>query len=200
MKKALLALALIFVVPSVANAQHIVKNGDTLWSISKQHGMFFSRVKELNPQIKNPNVLRIGQKVNVEKEDGGKVVVDEATQIIEFAQALIPRTTYVFGGNVFDGKIKTDCSGWTKYIFEKHGIILPRVSWEQSKTGKPVKFAQMQKGDLMFFGKGGKVSHVGIYMGKSQWISNLGTGKNVKIMSTNGSWCKTNFLWATRVL
>lgn len=193
-RKILTAAAAIFlIVPGAASAQHIVKPGDTLWKIAQQHGMFFSRLKEINPNITNPDRIRVGQKINI--TDGTK-----ADQVVEFAQALIPRTTYVYGGNLFDGAIKTDCSGWTKYIYEKFGIVLPRVSWEQARTGTPVTFQQLKKGDLMFFGDNGKVSHVGIYMGNQQWISNLGTGQNVKIFSIYGSWTQQRFLYGTRVL
>lgn len=200
MKKiaAITALLCFFLIPTAAHAQHIVKPGESMWSIAKKNNIFYSRLIELNPQIKDPNKIKIGQYIYI--GDGAK-----ADQIIEYAEAIAPKTIYFFGGNDFTGTIYTDCSGWTKHIYEKFGIVLPRVSWEQSKTGQPVKFQDLAKGDLMFFGDNGRVSHVGIFKGYDAtgtgwWISNLATGKNVKTFSLNGSWTKSRFLWATRVL
>ena len=195
MKKIIIAaLFFMMLIPGIASAQHTVRSGETLWNISRQYQMFYSRLIELNPNIQNPNMIYVGQKINI--EDGTK-----ADQIVEYALALKPVTKYVYGGNHFDSfPIETDCSGWTHHIYSEFGVVLPRVSWEQAYTGFPVKFDEMEKADLMFFGDNGKVSHVGIYMGDGQWISNLGTGKDVKIFSLNGSWTKSRFMWATRVI
>jgi cell wall-associated NlpC family hydrolase len=189
-----LTFCFLFVFQTAVSAQHYVKSGDTLWEISKQYNMFYSRLLEMNPQIENPNHIYIGQKINVAD-------TSKAKQIVEYAESLQPVTTYVYGAEDFSGKpYKADCSSWTQHIYEKFGVNLPRVSWEQSRTGTPVTFKELQIGDLMFFGENGKVSHVGIYMGGDQWISNLGTGKDVKIFSIYGSWSYNSFLWGTRVL
>src|SRR3954463_3236974 len=184
----------------LAAAQHIVKKGDTLWRIAQEEHMYFSRIKELNPQIKNVNSLYIGQKINVED-------TAPADKIVELALAMDPVTKYVYGADRWaSGVFYGDCSAWTHYIFsEALGVQLPRVSWEQATYGTRVNsMADMQKGDLMFFGDNGKVSHVGIYMGvyngNKSWISNLGTGKDVQIFTLNGSWTKSRFLWASHII
>ena len=43
---------------------HVVKRGDTLWSIAQQYGTTVSKLKELNPGI-NPDRLQIGQEIVV---------------------------------------------------------------------------------------------------------------------------------------
>ncbi|HEX6594149.1 MAG TPA: N-acetylmuramoyl-L-alanine amidase [Bacillota bacterium] len=43
---------------------HVVKKGDTLWSIAQQYGTTVSKLKELNPGI-DSNRLQIGQKIRV---------------------------------------------------------------------------------------------------------------------------------------
>ncbi len=44
---------------------YTVKAGDTLWGISKKYGMTLNQIIALNPQIKNPNLIYVGQKVYV---------------------------------------------------------------------------------------------------------------------------------------
>ena len=42
---------------------------------------------------------------------------------------------YVWGGNTPNG---FDCSGFTKYVFAKNGVSLPRTSREQVRAGDAV--------------------------------------------------------------
>jgi len=76
---------------------------------------------------------------------------------------------YVWGGN---GPYAYDCSGFTKEVFEKNGIKIPRNSWKQAKVGRKVSKKNLRKGDLIFFNskhhKG--VNHVGIYLGHGKFI------------------------------
>lgn len=50
--------------------KHVVKEGDTLWKLSKAWGVPLQEMIEANPQLKNPNVLVIGQVVNIPKVSG----------------------------------------------------------------------------------------------------------------------------------
>lgn len=72
-------------------------------------------------------------------------------------------TPYKFGGcepGAFD------CSGLVYYVYQKHGITLPRTSKEQSKAGSSVSIRNVRKGDLLFFrgsnARKRKIGHVGI--------------------------------------
>lgn len=42
-----------------------VKAGDTMTRIAKNHGMSLSQLIRLNPQIKNPNVIKVGETINL---------------------------------------------------------------------------------------------------------------------------------------
>ena len=44
---------------------HTVRRGESLWSIAVQYGLSLSTIISLNPQIKNPNLIYVGQKVRV---------------------------------------------------------------------------------------------------------------------------------------
>jgi cell wall-associated NlpC family hydrolase len=80
-------------------------------------------------------------------------------------------TPYQWGSS--ERQIGTDCSGFTKAVFEEGRFIneLPRSSHEQQRMGRPVKFAQLAPGDLVFFDMdaGGARKHVGIYMGHGKF-------------------------------
>ena len=44
---------------------HRVVKGDTLWAIAKTYGLSLEEVIALNPQIKNPNRILVGDEVRV---------------------------------------------------------------------------------------------------------------------------------------
>lgn len=44
---------------------HKVVKGDTLWVLSKRYGVTLERILQLNPQIKNPSLIRVGQEVRI---------------------------------------------------------------------------------------------------------------------------------------
>ena len=44
---------------------HTVVKGDTLWGLSQRYGVALSTIIALNPQISNPNLIYVGQKVRI---------------------------------------------------------------------------------------------------------------------------------------
>lgn len=48
-----------------APAFHRVVKGDTLWAVAKRWGLSLEELVALNPQIKNPNLIRVGEEVRV---------------------------------------------------------------------------------------------------------------------------------------
>ncbi|MBN4048407.1 C40 family peptidase [Flavobacteriaceae bacterium AH-315-O20] len=79
---------------------------------------------------------------------------------------------YLWGGTSTKGM---DCSGFTKTVYLMNGFIIPRDASQQINAGTNIdpdlKFENLKKGDLMFFGKKAtadkkqKVTHVGIWLG-----------------------------------
>ncbi len=90
---------------------------------------------------------------------------------------------YVWGAS--GTKNTYDCSSFTKYVYRKNGITIPRTSINQSKFGKHIKRNNLKKGDLIFFDTSkrhkGYVNHVGIYLGNGRFIHASSAKKKVVI-------------------
>ena len=71
---------------------------------------------------------------------------------------------YVAGGT--SPKTGFDCSGYTRYVFSRLGISIPRVSRAQYASMIHISRSQAVPGDLVFFHSGsGRVYHAAIYAG-----------------------------------
>jgi len=92
-----------------------------------------------------------------------------------------------------------DCSGFTRYIYNKLGIKLPRTAREQYKTGQVVKSGNWKPGDLIFFDMmKGYVSHVGMYLGNMSFIHACSPKTGVRIDSLNKRRYKKCYVGARR--
>lgn len=103
-----------------------------------------------------------------------------AENLVNYAKQFVGYP-YVYGGNSLTNG--TDCSGFTKLIYAQYGIDLPRVAYDQSFVGYEVPIAQIQIGDLVLSGYGGKTHHVAIYIGNGQIVHALNS--NVGIVITD---------------
>jgi cell wall-associated NlpC family hydrolase len=115
-------------------------------------------------------------------------------------------TPYKFGAKT--GQTNTfDCSSFTKFLFAKQGITLPRVSRDQSKHGIDVPLDQLRKGDLVFFTTPGRknktgldhIGHVAIYMGDGQLLHTFRVGIGVTVTKLDKGW-KSRMVSAKRIL
>jgi len=109
---------------------------------------------------------------------------------------------YVWGAT---GPRTYDCSGFTQKIYRDAGIKIPRVSRDQAKVGQYISYNNLQKGDMVFFDtkkhRSGKVTHVGIYLGRGNFIHASSGAKKIVIFNFNKrSYYKKRFLWGRRVI
>lgn len=72
-----------------------------------------------------------------------------------------------------------DCSGFTRYVFAQHGVVLPHFSGYQAEMGAEIALADIKPGDLLAFGS--PVHHVGIYIGEDRYIHAPRTGDVIRI-------------------
>lgn len=139
--------------------------------------------------VLNATLKKIGRKGNwmqVELADGEKGFVPArdlgplienadpkkipAASIIRSAQRMLG-IPYLWGGK---SSKANDCSGFTQTVFRANGIQLPRDARQQALLGETIvpkkDFSNVRPGDLLFFGSGKRVTHVGISLGGYDFI------------------------------
>lgn len=109
-------------------------------------------------------------------------------------------TPYVYGGNTPAGGF--DCSGLVNYIYrDMLDLKLPRTSSAlASYQGPRIQPRQLTAADLVFFGRGGKVSHVGIYVGEGRFVHAPSSGGTVRLDHLDGPYWRDHYSGARRVL
>ena len=121
-------------------------------------------------------------------------------QIVAMAMQYLG-TRYVYGGSSPSG---FDCSGFTKYLYKQFGYSLPHTaSGQYANYGVKVSKADLQPGDLVFFtspGNGGRINHVGLYMGGGNIIHARYSVGEVHINSFSESYYSSNYVGAIRIL
>ena len=89
------------------------------------------------------------------------------SRIASYAQQFVGNP-YRYGGNSLTGGI--DCSGFTQQIMAKFGYSISRTSSSQSGDGRAVSTSNLRVGDLVFYGDGGSIDHVALYIGGGQVV------------------------------
>ncbi|MBS1573074.1 MAG: C40 family peptidase [Bacteroidetes bacterium] len=111
-------------------------------------------------------------------------------------------TPYRFGGTTRRG---IDCSAFVLSVFGAvAGLNLPRVAASQAHEGYTVNKEELQKGDLLFFSKGSRISHVGIVYdvtdGDVKFIhASTSQGVMVSTLNTDKYWGQ-KYRFAKRIL
>ncbi|MCS3867692.1 lipoprotein Spr [Chryseobacterium ginsenosidimutans] len=111
-------------------------------------------------------------------------------------------TPYRYGGMTRNG---IDCSAFVLSVFgAAAGLSLPRVAASQSQEGEKIEKENLQKGDLIFFSHGRRISHVGIVEevtedGEVKFI-HAATSKGVMISSLNDSYWGPKYRFGKRII
>lgn len=109
-------------------------------------------------------------------------------------------TPYRYGGNTPQGGF--DCSGLVNYVYKDMlELKLPRTSRELAQVQGPrIAPERLAAADLVFFGSGGGVSHVGIYVGEGRFVHAPSTGGTVRLDHLDGPYWRDHYSGARRVL
>ncbi|WP_127167877.1 C40 family peptidase [Xanthomonas euvesicatoria] len=109
-------------------------------------------------------------------------------------------TPYRFGGNTPETGF--DCSGLVTYVYrDVLSLALPRTSRELAAIQGPrIPPERLATGDLVFFGSGGNVTHVGIYVGEGRFVHAPTTGGTVRLDFLDGAYWRDHYSGSKRVL
>ncbi len=163
-------------------------------NVSANAKKFIREATGLAPTVTENNVQSVtdsktatgGIKVNTNLDAGGytpqstSVDISDATaksNLVNAAQKYIG-TPYVWGGES-SAEGGFDCSGFVYNALKDAGYKVGRTTANGYRSyGSSVSRADMQPGDLVFYGKDGKATHIGIYIGNGQMIHSSGGSKN----------------------
>jgi cell wall-associated NlpC family hydrolase len=161
-------------------------------NVSDSTKKYITEATGLSPNIMSQGVTADGKKYvlsrynNIRTFLGADSENDSTTNktktkgsIAEAAKKYIG-TPYVWGGeSMAEGGM--DCSGFVYNALKDAGYDVDRVTAQEYRNyGTTVSKSDMQPGDLIFFGKNGNASHIGIYLGNGQMIHSAGGSKNTK--------------------
>jgi cell wall-associated NlpC family hydrolase len=96
-----------------------------------------------------------------------------------------------------------DCSGLIRYVLGMFKLDLPRTANEQAKIGDYVALdtTELRPGDLVTFGRGKRVSHIGIYVGDGRIVHASTSQRRVVESTIEGeNWFVRRWMGARRVL
>jgi peptidoglycan DL-endopeptidase CwlO len=119
--------------------------------------------------------------------------VETLTQkVVAFARHQLG-VPYSYGGS--SRATGFDCSGLVYAAYRSIGWKIPRSSWDQLRAGRPVGFAGLRPGDLLFSEGGG---HVQLVVSRNAAISAPQTGERVRYVPL--AQLRSGFAGARRLL
>jgi len=93
-----------------------------------------------------------------------------------------------------------DCSGFTQYVFARHGVRLPRSVRDQFDEGASVRPEDVREGDLLFFATDGPgASHVAIAVGGDSFVHAPSSTGVVRVERMASRYWSDRFVGARRV-
>jgi hypothetical protein len=190
----------------ISTVNKVIKNDDSIYVLTKGEPVIIKESKDSNIVIISDDEAEFvvnNSDIRIARSDKNvsRSLISRKTKslnkIISAAYELLGKP-YVYGD---EGSKGYDCSGFVYSIYlNQLGIKLPRSSSAQAKVGTKVERSQLIPGDLLFFGSGKNISHVGLYIGDGKMI-HASTGKmQVKIDSVDTGYYKNRLITAKRII
>jgi cell wall-associated NlpC family hydrolase len=102
---------------------------------------------------------------------------------------------YRYGGTTTSG---FDCSGLVQFSYRHAGKNVPRTTGQLWSSSTSIGRDDIQAGDLLFFSVDGKMSHVGMYLGKQQFVHAPSSGRTVTVAKLTSPYYASAFIRAGR--
>ena len=105
---------------------------------------------------------------------------------------------FVDGGTTPSG---FDCSGFTSYVFQQHGVALPRLAADQYRVGSDIDTDAIEAGDLLFFTTVAPgASHVALAIGSDEFVHAPSERGQVRVGRLSSSYWSSRYLGARRIV
>ncbi|QTD45487.1 glycoside hydrolase family protein [Ottowia testudinis] len=161
---------------------HTVRAGDTLWDIARANGVSLQNLIAANPQIKNPNLIHAGQKVNIPGQTGGPTGPAPApggnasgARTARIAESFLNRNASELkksGQLPMNPNVPSNlcCANFVSAVLQKNGLLSNGEHTDsvaqldktlRGKGWRPVSMAHAKPGDVVIMQRGG-VSHTEI--------------------------------------
>ena len=130
-------------------------------SVSRSHSSVAKEHREQNKRISG-DVSR--GKIGNSYASMSNSELTARESLITYANSL-QGTPYVYGGKKRSG---FDCSGFVSHVYSNQGLVVEGNSNYQATLGKKIPVRNAKVGDLIFFGKGKRISHVALVAKKTR--------------------------------
>jgi hypothetical protein len=104
-------------------------------------------------------------------------IAERIPAVLAFAERAQQQANhYLWGGSLGPNY---DCSGFTQAAFASVGVWIPRDAYQQERFCQPVAvgpgvYGLLRPGDLIFFGRPQRCTHVGLYLGQGRYLHSSG--------------------------
>ncbi|WP_379153188.1 C40 family peptidase [Paenibacillus sp. sgz5001063] len=128
----------------------------------------------------------------------------DSRELVAYAKRFLG-VPYDFGAGPYEETKRFDCSSFTRHVYKKFGVDLPRLAKDQDNRGRRVSRSELEVGDLIFFTVPGRFEsdavpgHVGIYIGNGKFIHTWGD-PGVQISDLDTGYWSNVMLHMQRVL
>lgn len=117
---------------------------------------------QLDLPVATPDALSVLKSKGFETDD---------VDIVNEAHAHVGKAAFKLGASTLQAPQVVDCSSFTKWLYGRKGVWIPRLAVQQYDFGNPIESDSMKPGDLVFTSgycsKAWPIGHVGLFTGQS---------------------------------